>query len=103
MLSTSVSDSSVSSNPGVSTSVIDLPNNRKALLFSTCLVQDANPLPIRSPDGLMSSMNLVSLSLTQLLVHNPLTDVFPVPVGPITLDDRWAVAQLTIISILLTR
>ena len=87
----SVSDTVVSSNPGVSISLIGRPSISKTLDSFTVEVQDLKPVPTCILEPLAKLMNYSPVvSLIPLPRNNaiPLTVDFPVPLPPITLEFR---------------
>src|SRR6266545_2772908 len=81
------SDLSVSSKPGVSTKQISestSPGN-ESLMTETSLVKDAKPCPTNPVSPVTSSMNLYDLKNRSNRIMLQLTELFPDPVGPMTL------------------
>ena len=60
MLRISVSESDVSSNPGVSTKTAGRPSRRKGFVAWTVFVKDCSPSPIPKFDPLMRLMNCLN-------------------------------------------
>jgi hypothetical protein len=88
---TSVSLIVVSSNPGVSINVTRRPSNSNGSVVLTPLVHDSICSPTLRFEPLMRLINYGGKNITILSVakkNAELTDVFPVPVGPIILSEE---------------
>ena len=83
----SVSLLEVSSNPGVSTRVTGLPSRAKFSTTWTSAVHDFKPIPTRRSEPLARLINWRQLCEFLIIItgHALLTDVFPLPVAPMTL------------------
>ena len=83
----SVSVFDVSSNPGVSMRITLLPSRVNSSASVTSAVHDANPIPIRRFEPLARLINWRQLGESPVVIsgYTLLTEVFPLPVAPITL------------------
>ena len=77
----------VSSNPGVSMRMTGFPSRVNLSARLTSVVDDSKPIPTRRLEPLARLINWKQLNelLVIIVRHTLLTDVFPLPVAPMTL------------------